>query len=287
MWGQRPHGFTLAQGVGTASPRFYVGAGVWGQRPHGFTLAQGVGRSPAVLNKINCKWDQSLSSYIIYNFWRFFMDMNTNTNEFDTKVKSAETFLALGEFQTAWNIFSEIAKEHPYSYRGWWGMFECGTCNFQKLIDTNTAQSYYERAIAVANEAEREIIDINYNSYLQLQDMNDHTVHELQRIDREISVLLMERAKHAKGCGCAIGLLSLPAFGGLFMLFFGYRTATTGGIIGIGSALPVLAFFIVPVVLLIIAVVTHISRKNKVASIDMRVAELKARAMALRNYAGN
>lgn len=88
----------------------------------------------------------------------------------DNRVKSGETFIKMNDYASAQKIFSKLAEECPYDYRGWWGLIKVATENFQKediifqkLYDV---KSLYERAIAVADEQEKVNISNEYIPYI-------------------------------------------------------------------------------------------------------------------------
>ena len=89
----------------------------------------------------------------------------------DSQVKSADTFIKLGNYNAARKIFDKLTEEHPYDYRGWWGLIriKAKTTDFADLEISANALQYieglYQNASRVASPDEMKLIEPEYKKY--------------------------------------------------------------------------------------------------------------------------
>lgn len=50
----------------------------------------------------------------------------------DSRLHAADTFMSLGDYSSAYKVYDEVTKNHPYNYRGWWGLIRVKSSDFQK-----------------------------------------------------------------------------------------------------------------------------------------------------------
>ena len=74
----------------------------------------------------------------------------------DSRVKAAETFMSLGKYEAAEEIFAKLTEECPYDHRGWWGRILTETRNFQtkpeSYINIGVLEGYYRSAVTVVTD---------------------------------------------------------------------------------------------------------------------------------------
>lgn len=78
----------------------------------------------------------------------------SDDNSRDSKVKSGDAFIKMGDYKSAYKIFKDMANEHPYDYRGWLGIIRTYTKDFQDIYISRTTlrniDITYEKMLAVS-----------------------------------------------------------------------------------------------------------------------------------------
>lgn len=68
----------------------------------------------------------------------------------ESQIRAAETFIKLGDYESARKKLLDVTENHPDNYQGWWGLVRVCTCDFKKTILTyeeyRTIQNYYRNA---------------------------------------------------------------------------------------------------------------------------------------------
>lgn len=117
-----------------------------------------------------------------------------DTHSIDNRVKSGDTFILLGEYEKARNVFDDLISECPYDYRGWFGMIKVISKDFNKIdvadYELNNIIDYYEKAKKVADEAAKETMNTYMESYVfnacvhalsvQTKEFSDYTISREQ-----------------------------------------------------------------------------------------------------------
>jgi len=90
---------------------------------------------------------------------------------FDELVKNAETNLKFPDYYRAEVIFKEITDKYPDQWRGWWGLIECKTENFNKMDVMNHINEYYKRAMMSthATQEDNDYMKSTMNLYVNKQ----------------------------------------------------------------------------------------------------------------------
>ena len=93
----------------------------------------------------------------------------TDDSSRDNRVKAGETFISLNDYVSAEKTFSDLTKDCPYDYRGWWGLIRVYSVDFSDMtIDGEKLSSIaqlYQKAIAVASIDEQKAIEPQYEAY--------------------------------------------------------------------------------------------------------------------------
>ena len=93
----------------------------------------------------------------------------TDDSSRDNRVKAGETFISLNDYVSAEKTFSDLTKDCPYDYRGWWGLIRVYSVDFSDMtIDGEKLSSiaqFYQNAIAVASIDEQKAIEPQYEAY--------------------------------------------------------------------------------------------------------------------------
>ena len=95
---------------------------------------------------------------------------DTGRQELDRRVKSGDTLIEMGDYETAERIFTKISEEFSYDYRGWWGLIKIITKNFSKILtfkELCEIKNLYQRITFVADASERALVDDIYQPYIQ------------------------------------------------------------------------------------------------------------------------
>lgn len=78
----------------------------------------------------------------------------SDDNSRDNKVKAGDAFIKMGDYKSAYKIFKDMANEHPYDYRGWWGIIRTYAKDFQDIhISRTTLRDIditYKKMLAVS-----------------------------------------------------------------------------------------------------------------------------------------
>lgn len=77
----------------------------------------------------------------------------------DSRLHAADTFMSLGDYSSAYKVYDEVTKNHPYNYRGWWGLIRVKSSDFQKAALSSAEfaeiKKLYQNALSVCeNPAE-------------------------------------------------------------------------------------------------------------------------------------
>ena len=56
-----------------------------------------------------------------------------DTSGVDRLIKNGQTYMKLGNFQEAEEVYKRVTKEYPEDYRGWWGLILCKTNNLKNI----------------------------------------------------------------------------------------------------------------------------------------------------------
>lgn len=87
--------------------------------------------------------------------------------------KNGETLVNIGNYQQAYDSCKELSEKYPDDYRGWWGMIRAITSDFAIMpVETdyhenirNIAAEYFDYAVKVANDSDRERITEIYEKW--------------------------------------------------------------------------------------------------------------------------
>lgn len=81
-------------------------------------------------------------------------------------VQNAETFMALGEYAKALDVFRKAAAEYPADYRGWWGVVCALSHSFRMAYEENPeADDAYRAAMKLAPPERQASIKTEYEAW--------------------------------------------------------------------------------------------------------------------------
>ena len=87
----------------------------------------------------------------------------------DSRVKSGETFIMMGDYDSADGVFGKLTLECPYDYRGWWWLIKVRSKNFTDINISrrvlSVIEDYYRKACTVADENEKNSMNTQYKPY--------------------------------------------------------------------------------------------------------------------------
>lgn len=89
----------------------------------------------------------------------------------DAQIRSAETFVKLGQVGDASKIYTKLTEECPYDHRAWWGLLLIKTDNFNQPLydnrDIGRLDYLFNSAITVANEQEKKKMEEQYIPFIK------------------------------------------------------------------------------------------------------------------------
>ena len=86
--------------------------------------------------------------------------------EADEYLANGETFLTLKDWGKAIKAFGSAAEANPSNFRGWFGLARAETAGFTDLSNS-ACIGHIEKALAVANDKEKEIVNSACSKYLE------------------------------------------------------------------------------------------------------------------------
>jgi len=101
----------------------------------------------------------------------------TEAEEF---IANGDVFLSLKDYGKAWKAFAQAAEASPSDYKCWFGLAKSATKNFTDLTDLSHKENL-EKALAVANAEEKEIINSASRKYTVLKKEYDVKMTELKK----------------------------------------------------------------------------------------------------------
>lgn len=159
----------------------------------------------------------------------------------DSRVKAAETFMSLGKYEAAEEIFAKLTEECPYDHRGWWGRILTETRNFQtkpeRYIDIGVLEGYYRSAVTVVtDEKEKKKMEDKFLPFIsecnakldklvsdyeqRIRDISAQSEAEKEKSDQIIQALGEEQKTIKEvdppGCFFLVGFL-VPVIGWLLL----------------------------------------------------------------------
>lgn len=123
-------------------------------------------------------------------------------------VKNAETFLGISDYSKARKVFEDITDKYPDKARGWWGLAESETENFQRFDLLGSVQIHYDRALKFASDDERALITSIFNEYYNRQKILDSQREEARQARQRISTKINELDKSASELNTKLNGLS-------------------------------------------------------------------------------
>ena len=107
-------------------------------------------------------------------------------NSEDRLVHNAEVYLSLDNYEDAKSAYSEITKNYPDNYKGWWGLILCETKCFSQVIPDrsriNTLYGYVEK---LADNDTLEELRNEYVEYLKILSRSE-AVDEIEIVTDKI-----------------------------------------------------------------------------------------------------
>jgi len=172
---------------------------------------------------------------------------------------NGEKFIALKDWEKAIKVFMQAAEANPSNYRCWFGLMRSETKNFTDLSN-DTLTEHLEKALAVANENEKEIINTACEEYLKLKINYDKRMNELQK----------ELDSALKGATALFALL-------IFLGAFGVCSLLMGVLMLVADFILSISFLIPGVILtvgFVICLVIEIKKDKKIKEIHIKMQAL-------------
>ena len=205
----------------------------------------------------------------VINNYNSYFTQNVTKNIYGREKTEAEEYLANGEMFIKlkdWNkavkVLMQAAELIPGDYRCWFALVRAETENFTDLSDIEHTL-HLEKALAVADEKQRQTINSACEKYLKLKVEYNKRIAEYQR----------EIAAASKGAvGILIGAFVLITFGPMLLLM---------GIIMFAVGIKEVGTILIPigVALTIPAIICIVVGKNR----NRRIKSANAKVYALRN----
>lgn len=81
-------------------------------------------------------------------------------------LQNSSTYLNIGNYASAEEVFTTITKDYPEEYRGWWGLIVCNTNNFSNvMLDQTQLNIWYRYAKRLAPPDEFVKLEEKYVEY--------------------------------------------------------------------------------------------------------------------------
>ena len=119
-------------------------------------------------------------------------------HDLETLIENANTFVNLGEFKKAEDLFDRVSNTYPKDYRGWYGKMQALTENFNNnlsVLNSNSKKNEffmtYKNAIVLSPEGESKHIKEQVLSYVK--EVFNHIRSEKETIEKSLKI---KDAKH-------------------------------------------------------------------------------------------
>lgn len=110
-----------------------------------------------------------------------------DTTSLKRLLQNCDTFLRLGNYDAAEDIYTQVAREYPQDYRGWWGLIVCNTRSFSnKTIDSKAEikiNEWFGYVKQLASPEEFRNLENQYIEYLAAR----ATAEDMETMDKRIS----------------------------------------------------------------------------------------------------
>jgi len=81
-------------------------------------------------------------------------------------IQNSNTYLELGDYSSAQEVFNRITKEYPEDYRGWWGLIVCETKGFEIIKkDQTNINKWFNNVKQLAHEKDFSIHRSEFEIY--------------------------------------------------------------------------------------------------------------------------
>lgn len=94
-----------------------------------------------------------------------------STTSLKRLIQNSDTYLKLGNYSAAEEVYTTITKEYPEDYRGWWGLIVCITRNFSNLtidqIEKCKLREWFGCVEQLASPEEFENLESQYTKYMR------------------------------------------------------------------------------------------------------------------------
>lgn len=104
-------------------------------------------------------------------------------------VQKGETYLKLNDLVSAIETYTELTKQYPEDYRGWWGLIVCKTNRFKEVIvEQSELNLWFNYVRQLANESDYSELKQKYVIYTEKNSEVD-TLNEVEEVNRRIAKL--------------------------------------------------------------------------------------------------
>lgn len=109
----------------------------------------------------------------------------------DRLIQNADTYMRLINFDSAFSVYTEVSRYYPEDYRGWWGLIQSSTCDFQVddydgIKNENQLNEWFEY---VRKLAPSEIFQEKLRLYRAFWESlsESHAFSEMRKVDKLIN----------------------------------------------------------------------------------------------------
>ena len=114
-------------------------------------------------------------------------------------LQNCDTFLKLGNYDAAEDVYTTVTTQYPEDYRGWWGLIVCNTRNFSKKtididskagIKINKWFGYVKQLLQMSSPEEFGNLENQYTEYLNTatnEAIAKATAEDMETIKKRIS----------------------------------------------------------------------------------------------------
>lgn len=106
----------------------------------------------------------------------------------DRLIQNADTYMRLVNFDSAFSVYTEVSRYYPEDYRGWWGLIQSSTCDFQVddydgIKNQNQLNQWFEYVRELApSEMFQEKLRLYRTFWENLSET--HAISEMHKVDK-------------------------------------------------------------------------------------------------------
>ncbi|MCL2555537.1 MAG: hypothetical protein FWE03_00770 [Firmicutes bacterium] len=156
------------------------------------------------------------TQYITKNIFK------SEKTEFAELIEKGMIYIKLKDWSNAKLVFHKSIDEKPGDYRGYLGLILCDTKNYSDILNTSH-HKYLEKALIVASDDEKRLIQEHYTPYRKLLD-EQHYINNKKPAKKVVSII--NNIPHVKS-KISIILSFLPLLIGIIFIIIGINAIIT------------------------------------------------------------